>query len=161
MAEFRQVSSVCVKRLHPRVRPFDIGHWWFELGDDESYGWWPEHGITRTDFVLRREVPGILNGSVTLAVLSIDGKHGVDGDEEFYPLVAKDDRRSNLQIMECLRGFAREFGNKNKPIYKWGQDCHTFQEEALSHCDLIIPPHIKESLVGQLKQAKTIDGDMR
>jgi RHS repeat-associated protein len=160
------LSSITVKRkqvlwlallkssLGKKPAPDDpYGHWWIEL-DGESYGWWPEEGVTLIQTLAG--VPGKLNGTATmhaqgLASPTRDGHHGDTAELEFQP-----SRRTGIfgrrkieygqaegksckcadeaEIKDCLKAFARQYsGNWS---YPWGQNCHSFQRSALCSCCL-------------------------
>jgi hypothetical protein len=139
--QFRQVQLIVMKRKHIHLTRKDkYGHWWFEIGppDDlssESYGWWPEIPAgPRGAFV---GVTGELNGQTNFNGLPTrDPHHGDDGDEEFFPLVPLADSRTDDEIADCLRQFAQSYRGGWRWTFGKGQNCHTFQVQAMKHCGL-------------------------
>ncbi len=141
---FRVVQSIRMKRNHIHLLKRSggkYGHWWFELGDpsdpdSESYGWWPEHEPTLDETLggLRGELNGPTNFEGTLTQ---DPYHAKTAQEEFHPWVATSDSRTDEQIADCLRQFARSFVGEWRWEFGLGTNCHTFQEEAMSHCGLL------------------------
>jgi hypothetical protein len=140
-AKFREVQSITIKRKHICLTAEDrYGHWWFEILDptlpnSESYGWWPKFpvGVKQTF----RGVPGELNGQTCFRGRpNRDPHHGDEADEEFHPYVPESDRRTDAQIAACLRAFAQSYNGNWQWVFGWGQNCHTFQEQAMRHCGL-------------------------
>ncbi len=157
-----EITSITVKRKHVRWLAIlkeklgkkatgeDIyGHWWLEF-DGESYGWWPKDPVGLAGTL--GGVPGELNGQSSFGgTATRDPHHGDSADETFHPK-----RRSGFlslgklkngsaadedcncvtvdEIKDCLREFAKQYsGNWS---YPWGQNCHSFQKEALKSCCL-------------------------
>ena len=89
-------------------------------------------------------VPGTLNGSLASQIPPRDPHHGETGDEEFCPLVEDADTRSDDDIANCLRNFAKSYTGKWQWFFGWGQNCHTFQRKALAHCRLVVPGNIRK-----------------
>ena len=120
------------------------GHWWFEMkgggGKKESYGWWPKYEVGLVDTLLGTQ--GELNGVSTFnpRYPYRDPHHGDPADEEFHPTVEAGDTRTDAAIQKCLRDFARSYAKSHNGEWRWtfgaGPNCHTFQEEAMSHCKL-------------------------
>jgi hypothetical protein len=134
------------------------GHWWVEvgpLGNNESYGWWPKQQVGFGDTI--KGVEGVLNGMRIMpdgltpvqeiqwkldnpegAVSPTDPHHGDDADEEFYRIVAKDDKRTVSQIVKDLRDFVKPFkAGWEYPAVRTGyENCHTFQEKIIKVCKL-------------------------
>ena len=143
-AEYRDVTLVRIQRnafgwKRPGNPGTNYGHWWLEIGDpldpgSESYGWWPAAGVDLKQTLAG--VAGILNARIHPAR---DPHHGEDAEIEFYPRVRTDDSRTDEQIADCLRSFARSFQGKWQWFFELGQNCHTFQKRALEHCGLIEP----------------------
>lgn len=131
-----EISSIVLKRKHIDLGASDkYGHWWFEIGGTESYGWWPKYPVGAWDTLLG--VDGELNGTTTfLGQATRDPHHGDEADEEFHPIVDPNDTRSEIQIMDCLRKFAISYSGKWQWALGFGQNCHTFQEAAMTHCKL-------------------------
>jgi hypothetical protein len=132
---------ITIKRKHISLAREDrYGHWWFEIGDaddadSESYGWWPGRPVGLREALAG--VAGELNGQTTFRGRPTrDPHHGDDADEEFHPVVPTSDGRTDGEIAECLRDFARSYHG----VWEWkfgkGQNCHTFQDQAMKHCRL-------------------------
>ncbi|MEL6105102.1 MAG: hypothetical protein AAFU85_03665 [Planctomycetota bacterium] len=137
LREPRAIKSVIIKRIHidperrdERGHPDQAGHWWFEIhpGDsapEESYGWYPAERVTLQSCFLG--VDGLLNGGYMR-----DPHHGEESpDEQFCPHVAADDKRTETQIHDCLREFAKNYSGKWQWFLGWGKNCHTFQRAAM------------------------------
>ena len=129
-----------MKRLN--IHPFGedkYGHWWFEMDGSESYGWWPKKrpvGLKDTFF----GTEGELNGQTSFGGSPTEDPHqGDSGDEEFHPVVSKNDGRSDDEIKACLRNFANSYSGEWRWTFGAGQNCHTFQEAAMKHCRLCKP----------------------
>ncbi len=142
----RPVTSILIKRQHLNLG-WDVddkyGHWWFEFGnprrrDSESCGWWPKHPVTASQTLLGTQ--GELNGQTSFGGTSCrDPHHGDEVDNSFHPVVASGDERSDDEIIECLRSFAMRYTGEWRWAMGWGQNCHSFQFEALKHCRLQVP----------------------
>ena len=121
----RTLAFITVKRNTP-VAGRSYGHWWIELDDGESYGWWPARLPLRVRD-LWRGVPGVLNGvGVTEdGTPTRDPNHGVPGDYEFHPLLILD--RSD----DDVRGGVREFVHGFRGEWRWSihptMNCRLFQ----------------------------------
>jgi len=90
-------------------------------------------------------VIGELSDGLNGAVPPRDPHHGEEGvDEECFPLVADDDFRTDNDIANCLRDFAANYSGKWQWVLGWGQNCHTFQSAALSHCRLFVPANVRK-----------------
>ncbi len=85
-------------------------------------------------------VPGELNRGQAR-----DPHHGDPAEEEFHPLVSDDDSRTDEEIEECLREFAKNYSGRWRWFLGWGQNCHTFQTEALKHCRLVVPDAVRKT----------------
>ncbi len=130
-----------MKRKHIHLTREDkYGHWWFEIGDptdpnSESYGWWPLGPVGPAGTFAGAQ--GELNGQTNFRGRPTrDPHHGDDADEEFHPLVPESDPRTDDEIADCLRSFARAYNGEWRWTFGKGQNCHTFQEQAMKHCRL-------------------------
>jgi hypothetical protein len=148
--ELREVKLIRMKRKHIHLTRQDrYGHWWLEIGDpanptSESYGWWPRDRVNVKQTLLGMD--GELNGQTTFGgEPTRDPHHGESADEEFHPCVDGADDRSDEEIAECLRGFARAFHGEWRWTFGKGQTCHSFQEQAIAHCRLTKAPNTKKS----------------
>lgn len=138
-SETRPVKGIVMKRKNIDLGADDkYGHWWFEVDEDESYGWWPVKPVGISDTFLGTD--GELNGQTTFRGSKIrDPHHGDDAEETFTPIVPQDDTRTDDEIKDCLRRFAGSYSGSWRWTFGSGQNCHTFQEEAMKHCGLQKP----------------------
>jgi hypothetical protein len=152
MVSVREIKSIQFKRIHIRnpLTAEDVaGHWWFEIGeptdkDSESYGWWPKVRPTLREVFAG--VVGELNDGLSGMIPPRDPHHGDEEvDEKFHPIVSDDDKRTDEDIQNCLRKFATTYSGKWQWFLGWGQNCHTFQRAALSHCGLSVPAHVRKT----------------
>lgn len=101
------------------------GHWWLEVDDDESYGWWPTGpvGLIRTV----RGTAGTLNGlgSVPGGTLTRDPNHGLPGDHEFSPVLTS--TRSEDEVRHIIRRFAADFAGEWRWSTRPTMNCRLFQ----------------------------------
>lgn len=144
-----EIKSIQFKRIHiknPLAENNDVaGHWWFEIGDpananSESYGWYP---AVQVDLIsMLKGVPGELNDGLNSVIPPRDPHHGEEADEKFHPQVPDEDKRIDKEIENCLREFATTYSGYWQWLLGWGQNCHTFQKKALSHCQLYVPAHV-------------------
>ena len=96
------------------------GHWWLELDDDESYGWWPATVPLRFRDLLRG-TGGVLNGVGLLGMKgswSRDPNHGLPAVHVFHPVleVVKSD--------EQLRQDVRRFAHAYRTRWRWHWSAH-------------------------------------
>jgi hypothetical protein len=120
-----------------------FGHWWTELGDDESYGWWPAEPLSEGGGLpqaLGRTMTGVkgdLNGQAMFGGNPTqDPHHGDPAEESFHPKVGVCDTRTDDEIKDCIRGYAKSYSGEWRWTFGFGQNCHTFQEGLMSHCGL-------------------------
>ncbi|MCW7540674.1 RHS domain-containing protein [Aquabacterium sp. A7-Y] len=109
------------------------GHWWVELGRNESYGWWPSKGVSLTETVLG--VPGDLNGQRRFGGTPTRDPHHGDRSRGVNVFdVYSNDNRSSEEIQNQVRDFAKKYNGQ----WSWpgGQNCHTFQEKMLKELNL-------------------------
>ncbi len=130
----RVLEFVTVKRNVP-LTGRSYGHWWLELDEDESYGWWPARPVGLVG--LLRGTGGVLNG---LGVAdggspSRDPNHGLLADYEFHPVLLAD--RADRGVRAALRAFARDF----KGGWRWStrptMNCRLFQLALMDAADLV------------------------
>ena len=143
-SNFRSIRSITMKRDHIHLTGDDkYGHWWFEIGEPgdhnaESYGWWPERRVALAGTMIG--IRGELNGQTSFrGKATRDPNHGEDAEEEFHPVVAISDPRTDDEIADCLRTFARSCRGEWRWTFGSGLNCHSFQEEAMKHCRLDKP----------------------
>src|SRR5438105_539130 len=129
---FRQVTLILMKRKHIKLTGEEkYGHWWFVIGDmttptSERYGWWPREPVGPKGTF--GGVEGELNGQTSFGGLPTEDPYHIDdGDEEFHPWVPESDRRTDDEIADCLRRFARAYSGEWRWLFGKGQNCHTFQ----------------------------------
>jgi len=137
----RKILSITIKRKNIHLSAEDkYGHWWFELGDStspnlESYGWWPKDHVGLGATLGGTE--GELNGQTNFGGTSTrDPHHGDIADEIFNPVVDCSDQRTDEEIKNCLRSFAQSYSGEWRWTFGAGQNCHTFQEAAMKHCNI-------------------------
>jgi hypothetical protein len=126
----RVLTWIVVKRIDPRL-PNTWGHWWVELDDQESYGWWPRPcPMGWKGAVLGSD--GCLNGMGTSAggAASRDAYHGEEPDHWFHPTLLVD--KSDDQVRAEIRAFARSHVGGFRWQWWWlrggAQNCRTFQD---------------------------------
>lgn len=140
----RVLATVVVKRIHMQgllkaaigdKSRLEYGHWWVEIDDAESYGWWPDGPVSMGGTL--GGIPGVLNvfkGSP--GTPTRDPHHGDPGDEEFSPRVLNGkSATANKQALRAFAaGFAAGFAVKYGSIWRWPQkyNCHSFQEQMMS-----------------------------
>ena len=131
----RVVECVTVKRNGLQVGR-TYGHWWVELVDDESYGWWPSVCPVRFRDVLSG-MPGVVNGVGVHpdGTPTQDPYHGTVADHEFHPVVLGD--VSDDEVRRRVRSFAAGFAGG----WRWAthptDNCRTFQIALLAHAGLV------------------------
>jgi hypothetical protein len=136
----RQITAVVAKRKQIKWNAKEgedkYGHWWLEIDETESYGWWPAEQVGAWSTV--KGVDGELNGqSIFGGTATTDPHHGDPADETFSPWVEAGDCRTDDEIKQCLRDYAKDYSGS----WAWrpgdfGQNCHSFQTGALEHCSL-------------------------
>ena len=114
------------------------GHWWTEIGGNESYGWWPKKKPVRPGDVLGG-TGGELNGTTYFGGTPTQDPHqiiGDSGEDSFHPFVKDEECVENEceKAAECIRKFANSYSGGWAWPYR--QNCHTFQEGAMHQCGL-------------------------
>jgi hypothetical protein len=127
----RTLPYVTLKRINPRVGD-TFGHWWLELDDTESYGWWPGRCPIRVrDFLFGASgtvngLDGSCNGGTTMT----DPHHGERAQHSVHPTLIA--RKSDRQVRSDIRAFAASFAGEwrysTKPT---SNDCRSFQMQLL------------------------------
>lgn len=162
---YRLVEKVVFKRkeIHPTGED-KYGHWWVEIDDNESYGWWPKYRVGLIDTL--KGIEGELNGQTSFrGKPNRDPHHGDISAEGAYQPVIFDMRttieiehakpcncRSDAEIKQCIRNFAGSYASKYGGRWSWrfetfGNDnCHTFQKEMMKHCRL---ENVKDLMKGK------------
>ena len=120
----RKLDFITVKR-NAALAGRSYGHWWIEIDDVESYGWWPARSV-RLDRLFRG-VPGVLNGlgGSGGGLPTRDPNHGLLADYAFHPVLTRS--WSDDTVRAAIRTFASSFEGE----WRWstGQcvNCRVFQ----------------------------------
>ena len=118
----------------------DYGHHWTEIGDSESYGYWPDGPVGLVGTF--RGVPGSVNRG-----LSVDPHHGDRQNLDLSRLARspannqRSCRETCDQMRQCIRDFARTYTNNHGATWSWraeilDNNCHTFQRRMRSQCSI-------------------------
>ena len=138
----RVLPFVTIKRIDPRF-PSTWGHWWIEVDDQESYGWWPlpcPLGLRRALTGTRGTINGL--GARTDGTPTRDPYHGDEPDHCFHPtlVVAKSDD----QVRADIRAFASNYVGAWHYQWWWlprpPQNCRYFQWELFDAVGLVEEP---------------------
>ena len=131
----RIVRCVTVKRNGLQIGR-TYGHWWVELGDDESYGWWPSVCPVRFRDVVSG-IPGVVNGVGVHpdGTPTRDPYHGTVADHEFHPVVVG--TLSDDEVLDRVRSFALDFVGGWRWATRPTDNCRTFQLGLLAHAGLV------------------------
>lgn len=127
----RVLPFAVVKRIDPRL-PNTWGHWWIELNDEESYGWWPDPCPMGWRGALLGS-RGVLNGIGTTSGASStrDAYHGDEPDHWFHPTLVLD--KSDAEVCADVRAFAQRYRGGFRWQWWWlrepAENCRTFQDE--------------------------------
>lgn len=117
----RIVKFVTVKR-NVALAGRSYGHWWIELDDDESYGWWPgRHPLTFRDVLAGG--PGV--GISPYGTSTRDPSHGLPADYEFHPVLVRSCHDD--QILADIRRFAQSFVGGWRWSTRPTMNCRLFQ----------------------------------
>lgn len=131
----RELTFITAKRNVP-LAGRSYGHWWIEMDDHESYGWWPSQLPLRFRDVLRG-VPGVLNGIGVAddGTPTRDPHHGDVADYEFHPILIQP--RTDKEVRAVIRRFARTFTGE----WQWStwptMNCRLFQLALFEAVDLV------------------------
>ena len=138
----RVLTFAVVKRIDPRL-PNTWGHWWIELDDEQSYGWWPypcPMGWRGAMLGSR----GCLNGIGTPAggTATRDAYHGDEPDHWFHPTLVVD--KSDDQVRAEIRAFAQSYVGGFRWQWWWlrggAENCRTFQDDMFKTVGLFEEP---------------------
>jgi len=101
------------------------GHWWTELSDEESYGWWPEDQPSAWGTLTG--VDGVLNGQGTFGGTSTRDPHQGDRAKS---VVAYQVYASSGYTAEQVKQMIRDYANSYSGSWSWpfGKNCHSFQK---------------------------------
>lgn len=121
----RVVEFIVAKRNLPLTWR-SYGHWWIEVDDDESFGWWPAEspvGLHR----LLRGTAGVLNDARTTpaGTLLRDPNHGLLADYEFSPVLVVE--CSDDELRRRIRAFAATFRGEWRWSTRPTMNCRLFQ----------------------------------
>lgn len=122
----RVVEFITAKRNVPLLGR-SYGHWWIELDEVESYGWWPSVSPVRLRDVFGGTA-GALNAHTPTAdtpVPTRDPNHGLIADYEFQPLLIADKTDDDLRY--DIRRFAIEFEGSWRWSTRPTMNCRLFQ----------------------------------
>jgi len=124
-------TSITVKRNHIHLSGDDkYGHWWTELGTDESYGWWPKNPVGLTETLGGTE--GELNGQTSFGGTPTKDPHHGDAGEEVFKVVIKNGKTED-EVKQEMRNFANAYSGEWRWTFGAGQNCHTFQNAMLKN----------------------------
>ncbi len=135
----RTLLYVTVKRDNTSWRGI-YGHWWVEVGDSESYGWWPAAvPLAVRDLVVGTD--GILNAVGLLGLRGTwyqDPSHGQPAVHVFHPVLSM--VKPDDQVREEIRSFAH--GYRAPWRWHWSSarasgTCRVFQDELLAAVGLV------------------------
>lgn len=101
------------------------GHWWLEVDEGESYGWWPTGSVGL--FATIRGTAGVLNGlgSTAGGTETRDPHHGLASDHEFAPVLTVE--RSDDEVRQLIRRFATNFSGEWRWSTRPTMNCRLFQ----------------------------------
>lgn len=137
----REIGFMTMKRKNIHLTGEDkYGHWWTELGG-ESYGWWPKYPLGGGLGGLWDTLTGVegeLNGQTSFGgTPTRDPHHGDSGETEFHPRLRG--TKTDAQVRDDVRAFARAYHGEWRWTLGWGQNCHTFQKALMAHVGLVEP----------------------
>lgn len=127
----RSLLYMTVKRNNTSWRAL-YGHWWVELDDGESYGWWPVSVPLRLRDLVRG-TDGVLNGVGLLGMKgswSRDPNHGQPAVHAFHPVLQV--VKSDEQVRHEIGRFARAYRTRWR--WHWSSrrhagTCRGFQDD--------------------------------
>ena len=133
---FRLVKNIKIFRIDMDL-PDDYGHWWVEIGSDESYGWWPQFPTGGPGALTG--VDGELNGQTHFGgTPTQDPHHGDRWGVNTFNLYTKDGKTST-GVINSVRNYAKNYSGS----WSWpfGQNCHSFQEGFIEQFNLTTDPN--------------------
>jgi hypothetical protein len=138
----RVLTWAVVKRIDPRLLN-TWGHWWIELDDDESYGWWPSpcpmgwRGAMLGSGGCLNGIDGDNSGTPTR-----DAYHGDEPDHWFHPTLIAN--KSDDQVCAEIRAFAHSYRGGFRWQWWWlrepADNCRTFQDRMFAAVGLFEEP---------------------
>lgn len=135
MAGHRVLPFVTVKRNVP-LAGRSYGHWWLELDDAESYGWWPARAPIGLVSAVRGTA-GCLNGVAAglEGTPTRDPNHGLPADYEFHPVLIAPS--SDEDVRRTIRAFAGRFSGGWRWSTRPTVNCRTFQLALMDAAGLV------------------------
>ena len=138
----RSLLYITVKRDNTSWRTL-YGHWWLELDEQESYGWWPATVPLRVRDLVRG-TDGVLNGVGLLGMTgswSRDPNHGQPAAHAFHPVLEV--ATSDDQVRQDIRRFAH--GYRTRWRWHWSAHrsagtCRGFQDDLFAAVGLADGP---------------------
>lgn len=138
----RTLLYVSVKRDNTSWRSL-YGHWWLEVDDQESYGWWPAAVPLRAVDLLQG-TSGVLNGIGLLGLKGSwyrDPNHGLAAMHAFHPTLTL--AKPDDQVRQEIRDFAH--GYRARWHWHWTAErsagtCRAFQDELFASVGLVESP---------------------
>ena len=138
----RSLLYITVKRDNTSWRTL-YGHWWVELDEQESYGWWPATVPLRIRDLVRG-TDGVLNGVGLLGMTgswSRDPNHGQLAAHAFHPVLEV--ANSDDQVRQDIRRFAH--GYRTRWRWHWSAHrsagtCRGFQDDLFAAVGLADGP---------------------
>ena len=137
----RTLLFVTVKRDNTSWRNW-YGHWWVELDDDRSYGWWPA-AVPLTARDLLYGAPGVLNA---VGLVGLDGSwqrdphHGQEAMHSFHPVL--DEAICDEEVRTRIEAFAHSYQAPWRWHWSAGRSsgtCRGFQDELFAAVGLRAP----------------------
>lgn len=120
----RSLAFITVKRNLLQIGR-SYGHWWVELDNDESYGWWPARSSLGLGGVIAG-TSGVLNGSATAGgAPPQDPNHGLTADHAFHPVLVVP--RTDDEVRSIIRRFASTFSGEWRWATRPTMNCRVFQ----------------------------------
>jgi hypothetical protein len=136
----RPLDWLVVKRCDSRLGDA-YDHWWIELDDTESYGWWPHQRPVRL-WEMLTGTKGTINGDGSKGRRPRwqDPHHGDTADHAFHPTLVV--RKSDWQVRREIRAFARNFhGGWRWSVKRPSANCRSFQLALFQTVGLQESPH--------------------
>lgn len=135
----RTLLYVAVKRDNTSWRSL-YGHWWLEVDERESYGWWPAMVPLAVGDLLRG-TSGILNAVGLLGLKGTwyrDPNHGQPAMHIFHPVL------TTVQTDEQVRTEVRRFAHGYCARWRWHWNaerasgtCRSFQDDLFAAVGLV------------------------
>lgn len=139
----RRLAFVVVKRINPRLRAL-YGHWWIEVDEQESYGWWPDRRLRIWHWFTG--AGGGLNGAGLFrrARPTRDPWHGRIADHSFHPTLHA--ARTDDEVRAQMRDFAQSYTGGWSWQWPWSRrpthNCRTFQLALFDAVGIVEDPEL-------------------